>query len=811
MMLNLRDLKYAMRLLRKKPRFTILTTLVMAVGIGLSIYLFSFLNTMIFKALPFEDGDSIIRISGSKNGVKSGDMISIHDYQEIRTTTKYLSEFSAYRSSNVNVSGRDGARRYSATEAEPNIFQITRTKPVLGREFSLFESQAGAESVVVLGYDIWQNQFAGSLDVIEQSIRINGVTHRIIGVMPEGYVFPVRADMWLPLHGDAKQFNRGAGGAVYGVAHVDNGASLGDINRELSLIMQRIEQRYPQTNSGVSAYADTFQMSIVGDGIAVVYSMHVVAILILVLTSINVGNLLLSRAIERGKETAIRVALGAPRSRLIGQMMWENIIICAMAGLVGLIAVAIGLDITATETAYFSIDKPPFWWQFGIDAYAITLFFVFLLVTSLFTGLLPAWKNSGANFNAILRDGTRGALSKKSGKLNKILVVIGIFVSVTVLISASVIMVASFMASRADYGPDTDNILTASVVLPESIYGSPDEQAQFVNTLQSLLENSSTIGQVMVSTALPGSYADTPTIAIEGREYTAEGASAYPRANYVSVGTGSLAKLEIELKQGRYFDTSDDGLDKRTAIVTESFVSRRFPNESALGKRIRIVTSDDAQFEWFTIVGVVEHTIQGMPIEDVGRYPTIFRPFSQVPNSRLMVAVEMKSDKDTVTRELRNVIKSMDPNLPAFNIDTYTESIKRNIAPLTFASTIFLLFGLAAMVLSTVGIYGVMSNTINQRTQEIGVKRALGANDKRIITEFIKAGAVQLMFGALPGLTIGTLMGFAMSQVFGINQAALIIIALTILLVIGTVVILAAFIPTKRALIMEPIDALRYE
>ncbi len=808
-MMILNDLSYAIRLLSKKPGFTILTTLVMATGIGLSVFLFSFLNALIFKPLPFENGESLVQISASQNGVWKVGSLNLHDYYEVRTNLKNVSEFGAYKNVSLNVAGRDGARRYSAVAAEPNIFQLTRTKPLLGREFTAADDQKGAENVVVIGYDVWQNQFSGDQKIIDHTLRINGESHRIIGVMPEGYFFPISAEMWVPMREDATHLTRGSAGSVFGLAHLNEGVSESDVNRELAVIMQRLEERYPKTNNGIGAYVSTIPMLAVEDGAPVVRSMQFVVFLILILASINVGNLLFSRAIERGKETAIRVALGAPRSRLISQMLWESVIICTLGGIIGFLVMTWGLEVTEKTLTNFTIDRPPFWQKFGIDSYTLTLSILFVVSAIIFTGVLPAWKNSGSDFNAVLRDGTRGALGKKAGKLNRRLVISEIFVSMTVLIAAAVMLVANFRATNADYGADPKNILSAQVLLTESKYNSPDKQIEFVRALQSGLENNAGIGDVMMSSALPGVMTATPTMAMEGKEYTKD--NGYPRANYIIVTSGSLEKLGVELKSGRYFNSSDDGLDKRSVVVTDSFAERHFPNESAIGKRVRVVELDGDEPNWLTVVGVVKHTIQGSPIEESGKTPSVFRPFSQAPRGQMTVAMKMKTDSADVTRTLRQTLASIDSELPAFNVELYTETISRLTAPMLFGAVLFLIFGSAAAVLASSGIYGVMSNTISQKTQEIGVKRALGAMEERITKDFLMAGFNQLLWGGVPGLVIGCAMGFAMSQMFGMGSTDLLFIAIGLVIVIGGVVMLASYLPTKRALLMEPSEALRYE
>lgn len=810
-MLNFQDLKYAVRLLAKRPAFTALTILVMAVGIGLSIYLFSFLNTMAYKPLPFKDGESLVVMDAMQNGIQfNGGTLDLHDLYEIRENIEGLSEMSAFNETSVNVSGRDGARRYNATYMEPNMFEMTRTKPILGRGFSDQENQVGAENVAVIGYDLWQNNFGGDPQVLEQSFRVNAQATRIIGVMPQGYFFPRNSEVWLPAREDATKIERGEGNTYAGLAHLAPGIQIKDINRQLGVIMKRLEERYPKTNAGNSAYVTTFPMSTMGNGGSVFLgSMYIVAILLLLLASINVGNLLLSRAVERSKETAIRVALGAPRSRLISQMMWESILICGIGGVIGLLVAAYGLEVTESITATFTEDKPFFWWKFGIDSFTISMFAIFVLSTILVTGLLPAWKNSGADFNSVLRDGTRGALGKKAGRLNRLLVMSEVFLSITVLIAASVMVVGTYIATSADYGADTENVLTARLRLSESDYDTPEKRAQFATNIANRLEHSVGIGEVAVMSDLPGAYTWTPTVAIEGNEYI--GANSYPRANYIAVYPGSLGSLGVQLKQGRYFEEVDNDLNNSTVVVTESFAKRHFGDKGAIGKRIRIAEVDNDEPRWLTIVGVVEHTIQGQSFSPVASTPTVFRPLTQAPRINLYLAMKLTADSTVAIRTLRKTLESMDPDLPAFLVKPYQELIDRNSAGIGFASKIFLIFAIVAVILASSGIYGVMSNTIVQRTQEIGVKRALGADEHKITKEFLWTGFKQLLWGGIPGVIIGGVLAFALGQLLGTGTGVLSVIILTMITIIGTVVMVATILPTKSALRMEPSQALRYE
>jgi predicted permease len=488
-------------------------------------------------------------------------------------------------------------------------------------------------------------------------------------------------------------------------------------------------------------------------------------------------------------------------------MLWESIIICSFGGIIGLLALAWGLTITQSIVTTFFVDPPSFWWTFGIDAYTIKLFFTILISTILVTGLLPAWKNSGGDFNSVLRDGTRGALSKKAGRLNRILVISEIFISMTVLIAAGVMVVAAYMQSNEDIGADTQNTLIAKILLSDDNYVSAEKKVQFAQTLQTSLAKGVGIKDVMISSALPGDWSRRANFLLAGKEYTNNNNTSYPKANYIAIMPGALGVLGVELKQGRYFDSSDSGLEKKTALVSENFTKLHYPNESPLGKQLRL--SDDDPADWITIVGVVENTIQGS--REDKHIPTIFRPFTQDPRQQLTVAMHMNADVAKVTDTLRQTLMSIDPQLPSFQIETYEQNNARFSAPIQFVSSLIALFALAALVLAASGIYGVMANTISQRTHEIGIKRALGASEEMITREFMLTGFTQFLIGGIPGLLAGCAMGFAMSQIFGTSNLALFTIAFFMTFLIGAVVMLATYLPTKAALSMEPSEALHYE
>ena len=805
------DFKYALRLLSKKPSFTLLTTLVMAIGIGLSVYMFSFFHTILYKDLAFKDGKSLVIVTARLNGSNDAERLNWQDFLAIKESVDGLTEVGGYQNSNVVVTSRNGAIRYPAVLALSNIFELTRTLPAMGRGFTKQEELVGAEDVVVIGHELWQSHFAGEQDVIDKMIRINGKSYRVIGVMPQGYLFPRNAQLWIPLRIDRSQMIRENSTSLLMLAHLKDGFSLADVNRQLAALMDGIARQHPQTNQGINAQVSSIPGVGGAGGGPVIYSMHIVAALILLLASINVGNLLLSRALERSKETAIRVALGAPRSRLIGQMLWESTIICCLGGAIGFLLMAWGLEITQPIVSTFYADPLAFWWDFGIDAYSLKLFFGILLVTIFITGFLPALRSTGGDFNAVLRDGTRGALGKKAGRLNRLLVISEVFISLTVLIASAVMVQSAYEQTRKDMGAETKNTLVAKVLLPEKKYVADAKKIQFIKTFQTQLESHAAISDVMVASTLPGHFSAREKVMIEGREYNKDSNTSYPRANYITTMPGSLKKLGVELRQGRYFNNGDDGLDHTTALVSENFARIHFPGGSALGKKVRLVSENNDDSPWLTIVGVVEQTIQGYRDGNESAIPALYRPLTQTPTIDLSLAMVFNGKPADAVKALRSTLASIDSELASYRIETYQASNDRILAPIVFISSLTALFAMAGVMLAASGIYGVMANTINQRTHEIGIKRALGADEQMVTKEFLISGGMLLMWGGIPGILTGGFMGVAMAQMFGTDTSALVIIVSVMIAIVVSSVLVSTYLPTRKALELEPSQALHYE
>jgi predicted permease len=809
------DLSYAIRVLLKRPGFTALAVVVLAVATALSLFMLAFINTLVFKALPFRDGEDIVIIDALRDDIMTnGGHLHPLDLEQIRQSVNGLEEFVTQQERYSIVSGRDSARSYQTSRTEAHMFNLTRTEPMLGRVFTEAEVRSGGETVVVISHDVWQSYFGGIGNIIDQVVRVDGEPARVIGVMPPGFRFPYSTDMWMPSRLDLDRVSRGDGVNALALARLADGISLDEVQAEAHLVMRRLSEAYPETNERISAYVTTIPMSSMGQGMLFVIASMVAAVLLVVLAAVNVGNLLLSHALERNKETAIRLALGAPRLRLVIQMMGESAAIILVGAGAGLLIAAWSLEETNAITARF-IDEPPlFWWNFGLDRFVWSVFAWIILGMLLLAGFIPAIRAARRDFMSALRDGARGAVSRKDGRLSHKLVIIECLLSVAILIAASVLVVNSYMAVRTDYGVQMDNLFTARINLPGGSYSEADQQTRFAMDLKRSLLGKGGVRGVAIMSSLPGTGGWNPTYEVEGFEY--RDAALLPRGTLSSVVPESMSVLGIELLEGRFFDSRDvaDGLN--TVIVSEAAARKHWPDESPLGRRLRVKDNNlpdgyTDRGDWRTVIGVVRQTIHGQPFGSVDDATTLYVPFGQQPNSHMYVAFTWSGEATGAMRTLDAALALVDADVPAFSPMSYAERAQINVAAMAFISQLFLLFGVVAVMLAGSGIYGVMSNSIARRTQEIGVKRALGASDSRVLRDFFSSALRRLMFGIVPGTLVGGAFGWMAVSLLDMNIIILALIVTVMPLLLTAIILLATWVPTRRALALEPSEALRHD
>lgn len=806
------DIRYALRLLLKSPGFTFVTVLIMSCGLALTLYMFSVINTIMFTPLPYPDGKSMVLVNPTVNGVSLSDSgLNYMDYSDLKAGSTQLEGMGYFYAERADISDGSKAVSYMAVRNTPDMFSYAGVQPLQGRVLNNEDVQSGAEPVAVISYGMWQNYFAADAQLIGRDIMINGIHTRIVGIMPPNFAFPFFHDLWLPSRLEPSRYLvRKAAPEVSVFARLKPGATPEDANRDLNRVMQALALEHPESNKGLSAQVLTFQENFMGEETMPIFIVMLFAVsFVLLLACCNVGNLLLARTTERSKEIAIRVALGSPTGRLVLQMMWESLFICLLSGVVAVLLAAWGLEITNAILPGFVPNKIPFWWQLSLDNMMIVNALILVIVTAVFTSALPAWKIVHGNFNDILRDGTRGAQSRGAGRISRILVTFEVGLSCSILCISALFALLVYQATRTDYGVDTSNYLTAQINLNVNNYPDDASRVLFYQRLQDAAAAIPGVERAALTTSAVGQFTVPRQVDVDSSSNNTNERWSYPMVNDVQVMPGSLAAMGIAPLAGREFAHNDTRDSQQVVVVSQSFADQFWPEErDVIGKRLRFRDTDDQR--WYNVVGVVPNVIHGRPFSAFRHRTTVYRSLEQQPASALTMVVRAQHP-ETVAPALVNAVRQIDSNLSVNQIQTLSQRLARNTAGLHFIANLFMLFGLVAMILAATGIYAVMCNVINQRTQEIGLRMAMGATENDLLRMLMLQGGKQLLIGLILGLPLAFFVAPKLTRILGNGDTHFVLLFWMVALMISLVVALAVWLPSRRATNMSPADAIRYE
>ncbi|WP_219094162.1 ABC transporter permease [Pseudomonas sp. UMAB-40] len=806
------DIRYALRLLLKSPSFTFVTVLIMSCGLALTLYMFSVINTIMFTPLPYPDGKNMVLVNPTVNGVSLSDSgLNFMDYSDIKARSTQLEDMGYFYAERADLSDGSKAVSYMAIRNTAQMFSYAAVQPFRGRVLNQEDVQSGAEPVAVISYAMWQNYFASDAQLIGRDIKINGIHTRIVGIMPQNFAFPFFHDLWLPSRLEPSQYLVRKGAPEVSVyARLKPGVTLEDANRDLDRVMQSLALEHPESNKGLSAQVLTFQENFMGEETRPIFIVMLLAVsFVLLLACCNVGNLLLARTTERSKEIAIRVALGSPAGRLVLQMMLESLFICFLSGVVAVLLAAWGLEITNTILPGFVPNKIPFWWQLSLDNVLVFNALVLVIITAVLTSALPAWKIIRGNFNDVLRDGTRGAQSRGAGRVSRILVIFEVGLSCSILCISALFALLVYQATRADYGVDTSNYLTAQVYLNANNYPDDASRILFYQRLQDAAAAIPGVESAALTTSAVGQFTMPRQVDVDSSTNNRNERWSYPMVNDVQVMPGSLSAMGITPMAGREFAHGDTQDSQQVVVVSQSFAEQFWPGErDVIGKRLRFRDTDDQR--WYTVVGVTPSVIHGRPFSAFRHRATVYRSLEQQPAPSLMLVLRAPHP-ETVGPALINAVREVDSNLSVNQIQTLNERLARNTAGLHFIANLFMLFGLVAMILAATGIYAVMCNLINQRTQEIGLRMAMGATESNLLRMLMIQGGKQLLIGLVIGLPLAFFVAPKLTRVLGNGNTPFVLLFWMVALMITLVVALAVWLPSRRATNMSPADAIRYE
>ncbi len=804
----LNDLKFGARALFKMPGSVAIAVLTLTLGIGLSTISFSLIYGVFVRGLDVPQADRLVIVFRNNPSEDRDEMrVSQHDFFDWREQQQSFEGIAGFLQSTVNLSGTEGPQRYRGGFVSANAFDLLRVRPLLGSTFRQGDDLPGAPLTVILGYRAWETRYEANPNVIGQAVTVNGEPATIIGVMEEGFAFPVNQELWVPLRDQRAEFEARGQGDWFGVfGRLKDGTSREQAELDLALITQRLAQEYPETNEGVGATFRTFVEEDTGPELIAVFSaMQLATIFVLLIACANVANLLLARAALRTKEAAVRSALGANRWRVIAPFFSEALILAVGGAVLGLGIAYLGVSLFDDATT--GVGKP-YYMEFAIDLPILAFVIAITGFTALVAGVAPALQISKTDVNAILKDGARGSAGLHAGKLSKTLVVGEIALSCALLVVAG-LMIKSIVLLR-DYDLDfaTENIFTARMGLFEADYPDREARSRFFRDLEERLEGIPGTQSVALAGRLPISEAGGRNLAIEGETYATN--EDYPTASTTSITPNFFRTIDAELLRGRSFTVEDNAAAQEVAIVNQRFAERFFPGGDAIGKRIREGRSD-SENEWKLIVGVAPNLkMAGLDAtQDSAGY---WVPLAQRDQDFVSIMIQVQSGSAlALTPAVREAVRSIDPNLPIFDVFTLDGVLRNEIWFVNVFGTLFIVFGLAALFMASVGLYGVLSFSVSRRIQEMGIRMALGADARDVIKLVMSQGLVQIGIG----LAIGLGMAFGLTNIisilmFGVDPRDPTVFG-TVVLTIASVAIVASLVPAHRATRADPVDAMRSE
>jgi putative ABC transport system permease protein len=801
------DLRFGARMLTKDPKFTAVVVLALALGIGANTTVFTLVNAVLFRGLPFERADRIMHIASTRGSGGNNRLgVSYPDFKDWKAQTKTFQVLGAFNLETANLSDQGNVpERYSGGRITANTFSILAQKPMLGRDFLPEEDKPGAAMVVILGHGVWKTRYGKDPGIVGRAIRVNDVPATVIGVMPEGMKFPLNEDLWMPLvpvgpweKRDAHDLN------VFG--RLKDDATLASARAEIGHLAKTLEKDYPKTNQGIGALVRTYNDVFNGDQIRLVFLALLGAVgFVLLIACANVANLLLSRSLARAKEISIRTALGASRWRVVRQLLIESVLLGILGGLVGLVFSIWGVKMF--DVAVGDVDKP-YWIKFTMDFAVFGYLAAICLTTGLLFGLAPALHMTKVDINRTLKEGTRGSGGSSRVKYLSGTLVIGELALALVLLAGAGLMIRSFQKLYAmDPGVNANNVLTMRYMLNDAKYPTPDSRVHFEEQMLTRLAAIAGVDAVAVTSSLP--MQGTPNWSFEIGGQPPVDKEKRPTESGIIISPDYFRVLGIDVLRGRSFN-SGDGLPGRTGvIVNQRFATKYWPKEDALGKQIRL-TRESGEQPWLTVVGVSPNIKQGDSYKAEDE-PVIYVPYRQNAASGVTIMARSKVPPTSLSGSFRKEVQELDSNLPLYKVSTLTDSFAEQRWASRVFGSLFAVFALIALVLSSVGIYAVMSYAVSQRTQEIGIRMALGASTGSVMRLVLSLGAKQLAVGLAIGLALalGATRVLASMLVQITPTDPLTFTSIVLLLV--AVAFIACWIPARRAMQVDPLVALRYE
>jgi putative ABC transport system permease protein len=799
------DLHYSIRRLLKNPGFTAVAVLTLALGIGANSAIFSVINAVLFRPLPFPEPDRLVGVYQVWKG--SREVMSPANFLDVRQQSKTLEDAAAVDNTEFTLTGVGDPIRLRGSEVSASFFTVLGVRPSLGRTFAPDENEPGKDKVVVLGHALWQQRFGARADAVGSTLLLDGSPRTIIGVMPAGFSYPAEQELWIPLEYDDNF--KAARGAWYlrAIARLKAGVSADQSASEIATLGNALEQAYPRENTDVGFTTFPLHEALVGDVRPALLLLLGAVGFVLLIACANVANLLLARAVARETELAVRTALGAGRGRLVRQLLTESIVLGAAGGFAGLLIAFWGSDMLVA----LQPEGIPRLNEVAIDRYVVIFTMGISLLTGLFFGAIPALQMTRGSLATSLKEGGRGNMAAAgSARLRGTLVVAEMALAVMLLAGAGLLIKSFGRLQAVDPGFRPEETLSFELSLPRSTYSEDPQIISFYERLSdriAALPGVRTVGGVM---GLPLSgLRFNISFKVEGRPEAAPGQE--PTMEVRVTTPDYFRTLGVPLERGRFFTNADTAEAPRVVILSQAAVKKYFRDEDPIGKRIELGwgRGKDQKRAGGEVVGIVGD-VKELGLDE--EFPAeIYLPMRQWPVGRMAIVARTAVPPMTIAPQVKQVVQELDANLPVNQIRTVEDVVAESIAQPRFYMLLLGAFAVVALALAAIGIFGVMSYTVSQRTREIGIRMALGAQGGSVVSMVVR----QAMILAATGLALGTVAALALSRtmttlLFDMSPTDPVTFA-TVAGVLGFVAFLASYVPARRAANVDPIDALRAE
>jgi putative ABC transport system permease protein len=802
------DVRYGVRQLRRSPGFTVIAILTLALGIGANTVIFSAVNGVLLRPLPYPNSNRLAQVwSTNPHTDRWGDWVSYPDFVDWRAQNKVFEDLVAYRTWLTNITGGDHPEALFAVLASSSLFSVLQSQPLLGRSFLPDEDKPGHNRVVVLSDALWRSRFGSDPHLVGKTVVINGESYTVIGIMPPHFRFPLNPpeglvpSAWLPVGLDPSQSDRGSHNYRV-VGRLRPGVTPSQAQADMEAIARNLAQSYA-ADQGLGIKVAGLEENVTSEVRPALLVLLGAVGLVLLIACANVGNLLLSRAVARQREVALRLAIGANRSRIVKQMLTESVLLALIGGGVGLLLAFLGLSFLIKLA-----PSVPRLHESTVDGRVLIFCSLLSLATGILFGLVPAFQASSIDLNEALKQSGPSRRLGSGPRLRRMVAVAETALALMLLIGAGLLIRSFVRLSNVELGFNPRNVLTAMIMLPESRYSAPNRQAAFFKEAIRRIEALPGVESVAAADSVPLVTNDTGSVSVEGQpEPTLDGV--WTQAERPKITPGYFRAMGIPLLRGRTFTWADNETSLPVAIVSEAAARLYWPNEDPIGKRVSESDESEGRIVWRQVIGVVGDVRQDGLADKVR--PSVYTPLSQLPMPFAALIVKSRMDPQSLADPVRRQVMAVDKDQPLFSIQTMQEVVADSVSNRAFQTVLLSLFAAVAMTLATIGIYGVMSHSAAQRTREIGIRMALGAQKRDTLKLVVSQG----MFLALLGVSIGVIGALALTRfmsslLYGVKPTDPMTF-IGVSLVLAAVSLVASYVPARRATKVDPMVALRHE